>query len=133
MPALVKNDQLMADLNEVNRHYNKFKYETDLSKHGTVDFWTARIEAYNSGDCDDYVLSKRGDLMARGYDWQCLQPAICKLRGEGHLVLLVKTEKEFLILDNNYDDIKTWPGTGYEWLYRLDGERGWVNFNEQLS
>lgn len=133
MPALVKNDQLMADLNEVNKRINRFRYQTDLSKYGTPDLWTAKIEEAGSGDCDDYALTKRKELMNKGYDWQCLQPAICKLRGEGHLVLLVKTENEFLILDNNYDTIKTWPGRGYEWLYRLDGERGWVNFNEQLS
>lgn len=133
MSHIVQTDTVMHELSAVNKTINKMRYQTDLSKYGTPDLWTAKIQEAGSGDCDDYALTKRRILIERGYNWEHLQPAICKYRGEGHLVLLVRTDKGFLILDNISDTISTWPGRGYEWLYRLDGERGWVNFDEQLS
>jgi len=27
--------------------------------------------------------------------------------------------------------MKAWPGREYDWLFRLDGERGWVDFSDR--
>ena len=62
------------------------------------DVWTANA---SSGDCEDYALTKRAALIKAGFAPSALRLAYVKTRnGVGHAVLVVKSNKGDLVLDN---------------------------------
>lgn len=52
-----------------------------------------------SGDCEDYALTKRERLRKLGVPLGALRIAVATYRGEGHAVLVVKTDSGDFILD----------------------------------
>ncbi|MBV9559064.1 MAG: transglutaminase-like cysteine peptidase [Bradyrhizobium sp.] len=69
------------------------------------------------GDCNDYAVTKRHELLQRGLSAKALRLAVVKTKSEGgHLVLLVATTKGDLVLDNLSDTIVPWQNTDYHWL-----------------
>lgn len=120
--------ELEVILANVNRSVNNtYAFRDDMGP----DHWTSEPHTY--ADCDDYVLAKRRILMEEyGLPWQALQPTICKerLSRTDHLVLLVNTDNGYFVMDNVRNEIIRWDRlSGYIWLYRLDGQRGWVDFD----
>lgn len=66
-----------------------------------------------TGDCEDYALTKRRELVARGWDPAALRLAFAMTSdGEGHVVLVVRTRGGDLVLDNRTAAIKLWSHTG---------------------
>lgn len=126
-----ETDSLMYLVKETNRTVNKFKYKKDQDLYNTEDYWTSHIEKFNAGDCDDYALSKRRMLMAAGVPYQCLFPTVCIAGGEGHLVLVVRTNKNDYLLDNNEKNVVPVSKVNYEWLFRLDPLKNkWVKLGK---
>jgi predicted transglutaminase-like cysteine proteinase len=71
------------------------------------------------GDCEDYALTKRAELMDKGIPSGSLVMAYTRTRsGEGHAVLLVRTTEGDLVLDNLYLSIKPLQDTGYRIISR---------------
>jgi predicted transglutaminase-like cysteine proteinase len=69
------------------------------------------------GDCNDYAVTKRHELMANGLPARALRLAVVKTpSGLGHLVLVVATSKGDIVLDNLTSAILPWQQTGYQWL-----------------
>lgn len=69
------------------------------------------------GDCDDYALTKRAELVKADIPSGALRMAICKTeKGEGHAVLIVVTDKGEYVLDNRRNDIRKRSATGYKWI-----------------
>jgi predicted transglutaminase-like cysteine proteinase len=69
------------------------------------------------GDCNDYAVTKRHELMATGVPAKALRLAVVKTpSGIGHLVLVVATSKGDVVLDNLTGAILPWQQTGYQWL-----------------
>jgi len=65
---------------------------------GPVDSWNVNV---SRGDCEDYVLTKRAQLLARGWPSSALSIAIVRTRwGENHAVLVVGTTSGSYVLDN---------------------------------
>lgn len=99
---------VMATLKRVNSHVNrtiKPRYDTG------ADVWSASA---SSGDCEDYVLAKRRALIKAGIPASSLRIAYTKTRsGEGHAILIVKTNGKDLVLDNLTATIKPLSQTGY--------------------
>jgi predicted transglutaminase-like cysteine proteinase len=84
-------------------------YGTDLR-----DGWTV---APTAGDCNDYAVTKRHDLIESGLPAKALRLAVVKTAsGAGHLVLVVATTKGDIVLDNLTDAIRPWQSTNYQWL-----------------
>jgi predicted transglutaminase-like cysteine proteinase len=78
------------------------------------DDWESNV---TSGDCEDFALTKRAELVAAGVSPRALRLAIAKTpSGEGHAVLVVKTSKGDLVLDNRTDAIKNWRATDLSWI-----------------
>ena len=78
------------------------------------DRWTI---APSRGDCNDYAVTKRHELIASGLPARALRLSVVKTSsGVGHLVLVVTTSKGDLVLDNRTDAIRPWQRTGYQWL-----------------
>jgi len=70
-----------------------------------------------SGDCNDYAVTKRRKLIESGIPASALRLSVTKTAaGEGHLVLVVTTNKADLVLDNLVDAIKPWQNTNYRWI-----------------
>ncbi|WP_430512961.1 transglutaminase-like cysteine peptidase [Pannonibacter phragmitetus] len=70
-----------------------------------------------AGDCEDFALTKRSRLIRMGIPAGALRMAVVKTRnGEGHAVLVVRTSKGDLVLDNTKDEVVTREQTNYRWL-----------------
>ena len=68
----------------------------------------------SSGDCKSYVVSKRHQLINAGLPPSALRIAYVKTRdGQGHAVLVVKTNQGDLALDSLTGQIKLFGETGY--------------------
>lgn len=79
------------------------EYRTDLVQYGVPEFW---VIADKYGDCEDYALAKRNALLKAGWPVSDVNFVTCVTEtGEGHGVLLVKTDKGNYILDNRH----AWP------------------------
>jgi predicted transglutaminase-like cysteine proteinase len=73
--------------------------------------------APSSGDCNDYAVTKRHDLIARGWPAQSLLLAeVVTNWGEHHLVVVIRTTTADLVIDNLNANIKPWTRTNYTWV-----------------
>ena len=89
---------------------------TDQEIYGKEEFWDYPAGA---GDCEDFVLEKRRQLMAKGFSVaDLLITVVRKPDGEGHAVLTVRTSEGDFILDNLSADVKPWTETPYTYLKR---------------
>ncbi len=89
---------------------------TDEQLYQTVEFW-AYPNGY--GDCEDYVLAKRRDLINLGWHPSTLLITVVRqTNGEGHAVLMARTDRGDLILDNQAGLIKLWNQTPYQYVKR---------------
>jgi predicted transglutaminase-like cysteine proteinase len=70
-----------------------------------------------SGDCNDYAVTKRHELVQKGLPAKAVRLAVVKTQsGIGHLVLVVSTNKGDLVLDNLSETIVPWQLTKYHWV-----------------
>lgn len=70
-----------------------------------------------SGDCNDYAVTKRHELLQSGIPAKAARLAVVKTpSGIGHLVLVVATNKGNLVLDNLSETIVPWQLTRYQWV-----------------
>ncbi|KAA2242242.1 transglutaminase-like cysteine peptidase [Salinarimonas soli] len=71
------------------------------------------------GDCNDYAVTKRHRLLAQGYPPGALLLAVVTTaRNEGHLVLVVRTTRGDLVLDNLDTAVRPFPETGHHLVSR---------------
>lgn len=76
-----------------------------------ADVWTVGARA---GDCEDYALEKRRQLIEAGLPASALRLAYVKTRaGAGHAVLVVNTPRIHYVLDNLTAAIRPLEQTGY--------------------
>lgn len=103
-----------ADLLEVNRMVNLaiVPVPNDLRLAGEA--WSINPDR---GDCNDYAVSKRHELLRRGWPARALLLSeVIVSSGEHHLVLLVRTRSGDLVLDNLASEIKLWSRAPYRWV-----------------
>ena len=109
--------QLWNELVSVNEQVNQQVHPvTDMEYYKVEEYWTY---PKRYGDCEDYVLLKRKELMELG--WPASSVLITVVRqqdGDGHAVLTVRTDRADYILDNLNDRILPWDQTGYHYLKR---------------
>ncbi|HEY9012977.1 MAG TPA: transglutaminase-like cysteine peptidase [Devosia sp.] len=102
------SDDLMATIKRVNAHVNRSITPRD---DGGADRWSASASA---GDCEDYVLAKRRALIRAGVSPSALRIAYVKTSwGEGHAILVVKTNKGDVVLDNLNGAVRPLSRSGY--------------------
>jgi predicted transglutaminase-like cysteine proteinase len=78
------------------------------------DGWTI---APDTGDCNDYAVTKRHELIESGLPSKALRLSVVKTAsGIGHLVLVVITTKGDIVMDNLTEAIHPWQSTAYHWL-----------------
>ncbi|MEN9894852.1 MAG: hypothetical protein RIR97_704 [Pseudomonadota bacterium] len=106
-------------LNAVNTRVNsKIIPMTDMEIHNVEEVWDYPGKY---GDCEDFVLEKRKQLIAKGFPvTDVLITVVRKQDGEGHAVLTVRTSEGDYILDNLNNEVKLWTDTPYTYLKRQD-------------
>lgn len=109
------NDENSGLINRVNQDVNASiipmakDYGSNLQ-----DGWTI---SPTMGDCNDYAVTKRHELLQSGLPAKALRLSVVKTAsGIGHLVLVVVTNKGDLVLDNLTETIRPWQNTDYHWL-----------------
>lgn len=102
---------------EINSDVNaRIAPVTDDEQYGRDEVWAYPVDA---GDCEDYVLLKRRDLLARGFsEADLLITVVRKYDGTGHAVLTVNTSEGDFVLDNLDPAVKRWSETPYHYLKR---------------
>jgi len=90
---------------------------SDKEIYGVEEFWTYPTGGY--GDCEDFALEKRRQLIDLGWAPSTLMIAVVRqANGEGHAVLMVRTDRGDLVLDNQAGEIRLWTETPYRYLKR---------------
>jgi predicted transglutaminase-like cysteine proteinase len=109
---------LERELAQVNASVNRrIRQRPDLETTGKADDWRLPTTA---GDCEDFAILKKSELMARGWPASALLITVARHRHseEGHTVLTVSTSKGDLILDNLDNRIRNWSATPYRYFAR---------------
>lgn len=103
------NDDVMRLLGRVNGRVNRaIRPKLDSA---ALQVWRVNPSV---GDCKSYVVSKRHQLIQNGLPASALRIAYVKTRdGLGHAVLVVKTDRGDLTLDNLTGEIKLFREAGY--------------------
>jgi predicted transglutaminase-like cysteine proteinase len=104
----------LAELREINRDVNRsIQFERNDGGIAT-ERW---VISPKTGDCNDYAVTKRHDLIARGWPTRALLLAeVVTNWGEHHLVLVVRTRAGDLVADSLNYEIKPWSKAPYQWV-----------------
>lgn len=110
--------QLWRAIVLTNRRVNaRIKPKTDTAHWGVVDSWDFPDDGY--GDCEDYQLLKRKLLAEQGVPRRAMRmTVVIDDQGEGHAVLMVRTDRGDFILDNKINAVLAWNQTGYVFVKR---------------
>jgi predicted transglutaminase-like cysteine proteinase len=116
-----ENDHIDLDA-ETSELLKRVNHSVNLSIIPTIkdygpnlgDGWTI---APDTGDCNDYAVTKRHQLLENGLPSKALRLSVVKTAsGIGHLVLVVVTTKGDFVMDNLTEVIRPWQSTDYHWL-----------------
>lgn len=104
-------------LNQINTAVNTSVLPaTDMEIYGVLEHWDYPKLA---GDCEDYVLEKRRELIRTGWPESALLITVVRDEtGSGHAVLTARTNRGDVVLDNKTDRILVWADTTYTYLKR---------------
>jgi predicted transglutaminase-like cysteine proteinase len=134
-PATIQlTAQAWQTIVRINRQVNgSIKPMTDMAHWGVEDRWDLAEDGY--GDCEDYQLVKRKKLAEAGFPRRALRmTVVIDELGEGHAVLMVRTDRGEFILDNKRNAVLPWHRTGYTFLKR-EGDAGsaWVSLGGTIA
>lgn len=122
--------QLVAINDDVN---STIVPETDEDLYHVAEYWTYPD---GRGDCEDIALEKQRELVKAGWDPSTLLMTVVRERdGNGHAVLMVRTDRGDLVLDNQNGKIVTWNATNYEFIKRQSQTDAgkWVGLNDDRA
>lgn len=118
------NKALIEHVNlEINR---TIRYRPDPIDMGIADRWRVAV---TEGDCEDIALAKRQRLIELGFPAGAMRLAVGHVEtGEGHAVLVLRTEGGDVILDNRRDDVVAWNDHDMRWsmIQSAENPRRWL-------
>lgn len=106
---------------------------TDMEMWGKEEYWSYPD---SEGDCEDYVLEKRRQLVALGVPvGDLLITVVRQPNGDGHAVLTVRTSMGDFVLDNLEPKILPWTDTEYTFLKRQSEKNAgvWIAINDSRA
>lgn len=122
------SSQEMQLVKTINRKVNASTREiTDQSQYKTREHWA--LPTSRGGDCEDFALLKKRDLIRAGIDpSKLLIATVLDTRRNSHAVLVYRSNQGDLVLDNLTNRIKPWADTRYLFLRMQDPKqpRNWV-------
>jgi len=106
--------QRLADLVAVNAAVNASIEPERNDSGGARERW---VLSPARGDCNDYAVTKRHALIARGWPPSSLLLAeVVTAWGQHHLVVVVRTNSADLVIDNLSATISSWSISYYRWV-----------------
>jgi predicted transglutaminase-like cysteine proteinase len=122
---------LWAKMIQVNNSVNSAVVpRTDQEMWGREEVWSYPDQV---GDCEDYVLEKRRELMRAGVPaGNLLITVVRQPNGDGHAVLSVNTDHGDFVMDNLDGRVLTWTDTPYTFLKRQSSKNSgiWVSISD---
>lgn len=103
---------------------------TDEDLYHVGEYWTY---PNGYGDCEDIALAKRRQLISEGWDASTLLMTVVREKdGAGHAVLMVRTDRGDLVLDNQDGTVKVWNETPYQFIKRQSQANAgqWVQIDD---
>ncbi len=125
--------ELGAELVSVNRKVNQAIVPQRNFGGVVAERWLISPRA---GDCNDYAVTKRHQLLVRGWPSRALiLSEVVVASGEHHLVLVVRTKEGDLVLDNLNYDVRPVAMTRYRWVRAQspDNPKFWSTINLAAS
>ena len=126
--------RLWTTITSVNRQVNgTVRAITDEEHWGVADRWD--IPTDGQGDCEDFQLLKRKLLAEEGLPRRAMRmTVVIDERGDGHAVLMIRTNRGDFVLDNKTNAVLPWAETGYVFVKRESQDRiGWVSLGGATS
>jgi predicted transglutaminase-like cysteine proteinase len=121
------DDEAMAVLRRVNGHVNStVKPAEDQATSGMREYWSLPING--RGDCEDYALAKKKELIDAGFKSDKLAITVVLDRsGHNHSVLMARLSSGDYVLDNLSGSVRPWESTGYTFIARqsFENKRVW--------
>ena len=117
------------DLKEVNKAVNEDIIPERNELGLAAETW---LISPDRGDCNDYAVTKRHELLDRGWPARALLLSeVIVSSGEHHLVLVVRTKRGDLVLDNLTSQIKPWSRVPYRWvrIQKPNNSRLWATIS----
>lgn len=127
-PVVLTNDR-WDELVKVNEQVNRAIKPEENAGGVMTEEW---IVSPRRGDCNDYAVTKRHELLARGWPSHSLMLAeVVVASGEHHLILVVRTHDDDFVLDNLSSVVRPVSQIGYEWVraQRLENPKLWATIN----
>lgn len=126
-----ERDQMKL-LNKVNQQVNRdVRKANDSDLYGQEEYWALPrlVDGKLYGDCEDFALEKRRQLIAAGVPESSLSLAVAiTARGEGHAVLMVSLKSGDWVLDNLTPWATPWADLNYRWVQRqVPGTALWTS------
>jgi predicted transglutaminase-like cysteine proteinase len=107
-------DARKAELSSINREVNREIRPQENFDGLAAEQW---LVSPREGDCNDYAVTKRHKLLARGWPSRSLLLAeVIVPSGEHHLVLIVRTREADLVLDNLNWNVRPVSKIRYRWV-----------------
>lgn len=106
---------------------------TDQEIYGVEERW---VMPSTVGDCEDYVLLKQKMLIQRGFSpSDLLITVVLQPNGDGHAVLVVRTDRGDFVLDNMRNKVLLWSDTEYTFLKRQSPKNAaqWVKIEDDRT
>jgi predicted transglutaminase-like cysteine proteinase len=106
---------------------------SDNELYQVAELWTYPA---GYGDCEDIALAKRRALISAGWDPSTLLMAVVREQnGEGHAVLMVRTDRGDLVLDNQDGMVRVWNETPYQFIKRQSQQNAgdWVDILDERT
>jgi predicted transglutaminase-like cysteine proteinase len=103
-----------AILKQINQTVNRSIIPDNAELNSGVEAWLINPDR---GDCNDYAVTKRHELLDRGWSSSALLLSeVVTGWGKHHLILVVRTRSGDLVLDNLTPVIKPWARVPYRWV-----------------
>jgi predicted transglutaminase-like cysteine proteinase len=133
-PVVALTSRIWQTIVSTNRRVNvAIQAVTDQEHWGVPDRWDLPDHGY--GDCEDFQLLKRKLLAEAGLPRRAMRiTVVIDEKGEGHAVLMIRTDRGDFILDNKTSAVLPWQQTGYVYVKR-EGQAGlgWVSLGGSTS
>ncbi len=117
-------------IEQVNLFANQQNYILDIDNYKLEDYWATPKEfLYNSGDCEDYAITKMLSLKQLGFNTAAMRIVVLQdtnLRIP-HAVLAINIKGDILILDNQIDEVISHKHiVHYTPIYALNEQYWWM-------
>jgi predicted transglutaminase-like cysteine proteinase len=104
----------LAVLKQINQTVNRSIIPASTELGSGLENWLINPDR---GDCNDYAVTKRHELLDRGWpSGALLLSEVVTNWGKHHLILVVRTRGGDLVLDNLTPVIRPWARVPYRWV-----------------